>query len=51
MSFQDWEDSKENIQPLKGGRDPQSLTETFKDSTSSSNSMESRIKQLEKKRQ
>lgn len=31
VNLADWEDSKENVLPLRGGRDPVKLSEAFKD--------------------
>lgn len=39
VNLADWEDSKENIKPLRGGRDAQKLSETFKDPQAAANKL------------
>jgi hypothetical protein len=39
VNLADWEDSKENIKPLRGGRDPQKLSEAFRDPAATANKL------------
>ena len=39
VNLADWEDSKENIKPLRGGRDPLKLSETFRDPQAAANKL------------
>jgi hypothetical protein len=39
VNLADWEDSKENIKPLREGRDPVRLSETFRDPQATANKL------------
>jgi len=45
VSLSDWEHSKENIEPLKQGRNPAKLAEMFKDAGSAEGLVQQQRKQ------